>query len=65
MLGLHSAHEHLPDHAQAGAQEVGQLAQSVGDLGGDVLAAGGTDCGCWFAGEDPCHDDGRLGHQIN
>lgn len=44
-----AASKTAPNHAQAGAQKVGEFAQSVGDLCGDVLAAGRTYCGCWFA----------------
>lgn len=55
----------LPNHAQAGAEEVGQFAQPVGDLCGDVLAAGRTYCGRWSAREDSCYDDRRLRHQVD
>lgn len=49
MKNLQSIHESLPNHTQAGAQKVRQFAQPVGDLSGDVLAAGRAYCGCWFA----------------
>lgn len=44
-----AASKTAPNHTQAGAQKVRQSAQPVGDLCGDVLAAGRTYCGCWSA----------------
>lgn len=49
MKNLQSIHEILPNHTQAGAQQVRQPAQSVGDLCGDVLAAGRAYGGCRIA----------------